>query len=123
LSQREKAVSSVGKELVSRLKRFAKALETTKDISMRFTCRTVRLNLRPKPYDAAGVKRTRRKLGASQAIFARFLGVSLSAVRDWEQGLKPPSGAASRIMDEINHDPEYFRRRLVELSSSVEREA
>lgn len=109
--------SSVGGELVRRLKRFTEALETTKDLSKRFTCRTVRLNLRPKPYDAQGVKKTRRKLSASQAIFAQFLGVSLSAVRDWEQGLKPPSGAASRIMDEINHDPDYFRKRLMELSS------
>jgi putative transcriptional regulator len=112
--------SSVGGELVRRLKRFTEALKDTDDISKRFTCRTVKLNLSPVPYDAEGVKKTRRKLSASQAIFAQFLGVSLGAVRDWEQGLKPPSGAARRMMDEINRNPEYFRKRLKELASCVE---
>jgi DNA-binding transcriptional regulator YiaG len=59
-------------------------------------------------------------LGASQTIFAQFLGVSPSAVQDWEQGLKPPHGAACRLMDEIRRDPNYWIRRLQELSSPVE---
>lgn len=111
--------SSVGSELVRRLKRFTEALETTDDLSKRFTCRTIKLNLRPKPYDAKSVRKARKELGASQAIFAQFLGVSLSAVRDWEQGQKPPSGAACRFMDEIRQNPEYFLKRLRELSSPV----
>jgi putative transcriptional regulator len=76
--------------------------------------------MRPQPYIASEVKSTRKKLSASQVIFAQFLGVSASAVRDWEQGLKPPSGAACRIMDEINRNPKYFRNRLQELSSGSE---
>jgi putative transcriptional regulator len=63
------------------------------------------------------VKETRKLIRASQAIFAQFLGVSLSAVRDWEQGIKPPGGAACRIMDEIRRNPDYFVGRLRELSS------
>jgi putative transcriptional regulator len=112
-------MSSVGGELVRRLKRFTDALKDTDDVSQRFTCRTVKLNLRPVPYDSARVKKTRHKLSASQAIFAQFLGVSLGAVRDWEQGLKPPGGAACRMMDEINHKPDYFRKRLRELATSA----
>jgi putative transcriptional regulator len=112
-------MSSIGSKLVQRLKRFTEELEKTEDISERFTCRTVRLNLHPKTYTSDLVKETRLMLRASQAIFAQFLGVSLSTVRDWEQGLKPPNGAACRLMDEIRNRPDYFLGRLKELSSPV----
>jgi DNA-binding transcriptional regulator YiaG len=106
----------VGKELVRRLKRFASALETTEKLESRFTCRTVKLNLKSRRYGPTLVKETRSLLHASQPIFAQFLGVSPSAVRDWEQGVKPPSGSACRLMDEIRQNPEYFFGRLKELS-------
>jgi DNA-binding transcriptional regulator YiaG len=108
--------SSIGSTIADRLGRFAEAAESGEDITTRFTCRTIKLNLEPQPYSPELVKETRRKLGASQAIFARFLGVSPSAVRDWEQGLKPPHGAACRLMDEIRHDPRYWIQRMKELS-------
>src|SRR5690606_4338999 len=76
----------VGKELVRRRGNCVTALEETTDVTARFTCRTVKLDLQPKPYDAEDVKKVRQILGASQAIFAQFLGVSRGAVRDWEQG-------------------------------------
>jgi DNA-binding transcriptional regulator YiaG len=115
----EKRVAPVGKELVRRLGRFVDALESTNDLNVRFTCRTVTLNLQPKAYGADDVQNVRAMLSASQAIFAQFLGVSRGAVRDWEQGIKTPSGAACRLMDEIARSPEYFNLRLRELSSAV----
>jgi putative transcriptional regulator len=105
--------------MVERLKRFAEALETADDIPERFTCRTIKLDLEPTPYDPEQVKEVRKSLRASQAIFAQFLGVSISTVRDWEQGLKPPRGSSCRIMDEILRDPEYWRARLKELARPV----
>ncbi len=114
-----KQSKSVGGEIVRRLGRFAKQLESTKELGERFTCRTVKLDLQPKRYTPQLVKKTRHLLSCSQAIFAKFLGVSLSAVRDWEQGLKPPGGAACRMMDEIRRKPDYFLSRLQELSSPV----
>ena len=111
--------ASVGKELVRRLKRFAGALETTEKLESRFTCRTVKLNLNSRRYGPKLVRETRSLLHASQPIFAQFLGVSTSAVRDWEQGIKPPSGSACRLMDEIRQNPEYFFGRLKELSVST----
>lgn len=114
---KRKKTSSIGGDLVRRLKGFAEALEKTEDLAERFTCRTVKLNLKPRHYRPNMVKETRKLIRASQAIFAQFLGVSLSAVRDWEQGLKPPNGAACRIMDEIRRNPDYFVGRLRELSS------
>jgi putative transcriptional regulator len=111
--------SSVGSEIVRRLGRFAAELEKVNDIGERFTCRTVKLDLQPKRYTPQMVKKTRKLLRSSQAIFAQFLGVSPSAVRDWEQGIKPPGGAACRMMDEIRRKPDYFFDRLKELSSPI----
>jgi len=112
-------MSSVGEKMAGRLRRFAEALETSDTIPERFTRRTIRLNLEPTPYDSKRVKGVRESLKASQAIFAQFLGVSVGAVRDWEQGAKSPRGSACRIMDEILRDPEYWRGRLKELATPV----
>jgi len=112
-------MSSLGKRMVERLKNFAEALETTDSIPERFTCRTIKLQLEPTPYSAARVKEARETLRASQAIFAQFLGVSVSAVRDWEQGSKTPRGSACRVMDEILRDPNYWRMRLAELATPI----
>jgi putative transcriptional regulator len=112
-----------GKKVVDRLKQFSDALEANENVADRFTCRKIKLNLEPKTYSAELVKSTRQILGASQAIFAQFLGASSSAVQDWEQGRKTPSNIACRIMDEIRRDPDYWINRLQELSiSSGDRE-
>ena len=120
MAKARKREASVGATIAARLARVAAAVEAGEDITKRFTCRTVRLRLAPQRYGPKEVKQTRRKLGASQTIFAQFLGVSPSAVQDWEQGLKPPHGAACRLMDEIRRDPKYWIQRLRELSTPVE---
>ena len=119
MAKQRRRTASVGRSLVARLGRVAAAVEAGEDITKRFTCRTVRLRLAPPAYGPKQVKQTRQKLGTSQAIFAEFLGVSVSAVQDWEQGLKPPHGAACRLMDEIRRDPQYWIKRLQELATPV----
>lgn len=104
----------VGRELVRRLQRFVDELPRIEELGDRFTCRTVKLTLPRSRYSPALVKSTRELLQASQAVFAQFLGVSVSAVRDWEQGLKVPRGSSCRLMDEVRRDPEYWRKRLRE---------
>lgn len=106
---------SIEEQIVQGLEAFADALERGEDITKRFTCHKVVLDLRPTPYKPELVKRTRNGLGVSQSLFARFLGVSPGAVRSWEQGEKTPSPMACRFMDEIRHDPERWRARLREL--------
>src|SRR5262245_11155534 len=104
---------SLGRELVGRLRRFTESLEAmpaAAPLRDRFTVRTVELNLEAPSCTPREVKATRALLGASQAIFAQFLGVSASAVQDWEQGHKPPRGSACRLMQEIRRDPEYWIR-------------
>ena len=51
-------------------------------------------------------------------LFARFLGVSVKTVRAWEQGTNTPQEIACRLMDEILHDPDYWRKRLSQLARS-----
>jgi putative transcriptional regulator len=40
------------------------------------------------------VKAIRRRLGVSQAEFARLIGVSVATLRNWEQGRRRPEGPA-----------------------------
>jgi putative transcriptional regulator len=103
---------SVGAQIVQGLQGFADALEKKEPIAAKFTCRVVELDLRPTPYDPAQVRQTRLLLQASQAVFARFLGVSVKTVRAWEQGVNMPNDMACRFMDEIRFNPEYWIERL-----------
>lgn len=105
---------SVGQIVADRLSEFADDLEAGGDIARKYTCRKVVLNLAPQPYDPALVKATRKILSVSQSIFAQFLGVSVDAVQSWEGGVNTPSDMACRFMDEIRHDPEYWRNRLMD---------
>lgn len=66
-------------------------------------------------YTPRKIKETRGILRASQAVFAKFLGVSTATVRAWEQGLNRPINSAARMMDEIRHNPQYFQSRLLDL--------
>jgi DNA-binding transcriptional regulator YiaG len=70
------------------------------------------LELNPKTYTPDMVKETRRLLSASQLVFARFLGVSVKTVSQWEQGFGKPNQMACRFMDEINSNPEHYLNRL-----------
>ena len=106
-------------QIVARMRAFVEAMEQGNDITELFTVRTVKLNVETEPCDAKFVKEVRTLLGASQAVFAKFLGVSVNAVRDWEQGLKTPSGSSCRLIHEIKRDPKYWRQRFVELAVPV----
>ncbi len=104
---------SLGETIGDRLNEFADALESGEDLSAKFTCRKVVLNLAAQPYDPSLVKRTRAILSVSQGIFAQFLGVSVDTVQSWESGINTPSDMACRFMDEIRHNPRYWRERLM----------
>jgi putative transcriptional regulator len=105
---------SVGKQIIEGLQAFAEALEKDDVISEKFTCRQVTIDLRLVPYKPDAVKATRELLRVSQGLFAQFLGVSVKTVRAWEQGRIEPSDMACRFMDEIQRNPDYWRKRLRE---------
>lgn len=109
---------SVGQEILEGLEEFAAALEANETIPGKFTCRKIVLDLEPQVYRPELVKKTRQLLGASQAVFAQFLGVSVKTVRAWEQGINSPQDIACRLMDEIRHNPAYWQQRLRDLAVS-----
>ena len=110
-------MSRIGKTIIARLEQYANDLENGVDITRKYTCRQIVLDLAPpNPYDAKQVLKARKTLGLSQMLFARFLGVSVKTVRAWEQGTNTPQEIACRLMDEIQHDPDYWRKRLSELA-------
>lgn len=102
-------------KLIDGLEDFASALERGDDVTEVYTCRKVVLSLVPTPYDPKLVKETRSILGASQAVFAHFLGVTPSLVQKWERGDRVPNKMACRFMDEIRRDPNLSRQRFTEL--------
>ncbi len=111
-------MSRIGHTIIARLEQYANDLENGVDIAKKYTCRQIVLDLEPKPYDAKRVLKARNTLGLSQMLFDRFLGVSVKTVRAWEQGTNTPQEIACRLMDEIQHDPDYWRKRLSQLARS-----
>ena len=107
---------SAEERIIQGLQGFSKALKQGEDISERFTCRKVVLNLQPTSYTPQEVKETRALLGMSQSLFAKFLGVSVSLVQAWEQGQRKPEPMACRFLDEIRTDPEHWRERFFQLA-------
>jgi DNA-binding transcriptional regulator YiaG len=106
--------ASVGARIIQGLEEFAETLEQKGPIAKKFTCRIVELDFRPTLYGPKLVKETRKLLNASQAVFARLLGVAVNTVRAWEQGVNTPQDVACRFMDEIRRNPAYWVKRLKE---------
>ena len=105
---------TIAEELIAGFTELADALEANVDLGAKFNCYQMKLDLKPQTYTPELVKETRKLLGASQTIFARFLGVSPSTVSQWEQGHNIPKPMACRFMDEIRQNPAYYKKRLGE---------
>ncbi|RJF99484.1 helix-turn-helix domain-containing protein [Noviherbaspirillum saxi] len=50
-------------------------------------------------YASKDVKRIRRKVHVSQAVFAAYMNTSVSTVQKWETGGKTPSGPAAKLLN------------------------
>ncbi len=105
-------LTALGSEMVAGLSAFRETLESGVPIATRHTVRTISLDLHARPYSPDDVRRVRAHLGASQALFAEFLGVGVKALRSWEQGSRPVPMIACRFMDEIVENPELWTRRI-----------
>lgn len=103
-------------KIIHGLEKFADDLESGADLTNKYTCRKVILNLEPVVYTPEMVKEVRRTLGISQTLLAQFLGVSKSAVQKWERNEREVPPVACRFMDEIRQDPQLFRKRFVQLA-------
>jgi putative transcriptional regulator len=58
------------------------------------------------------VARIRKRLGYTQAGFARRFGLSPASVRDWEQRRRRPDPAARVLLTVIDREPEAVERAL-----------
>jgi putative transcriptional regulator len=61
---------------------------------------------------AEAVKEIRGKTHLSQSVFARLLNVSLSSVRQWEQGKRTPTGSAKILLDLLRKEPHILDYRI-----------
>lgn len=57
-------------------------------------------------FKPADVKAVRAKLQQSQAEFALMIGVSVSTLRNWEQGRRTPDGPALALLRVAARDPQ-----------------
>jgi DNA-binding transcriptional regulator YiaG len=113
-------LSPAGAKIVGAFEEAIALMRTGEPLERNFTVRTYKVEFTPRAYGPDDVRRVRGLLGMSQVLFARFLGVDANTVRSWEQGTRPPSPIARRFMDEIEGDPEYWRRRIVQNAAVVE---
>ena len=70
-----------------------------------------RVHLPPGSIDVRGI---REKLGLSRPAFAERFGLAVSAVRDWEQGLRRPDPAARVLLMVIRRNPEVVAETVAE---------
>ncbi len=62
--------------------------------------------------DRVDVAKLRRRLGLSQAAFARAFGLDVTALHAWEQGRRRPDRAARVLLAVIAKEPQAVLRAL-----------
>ena len=61
--------------------------------------------LKPTPKLSSGkIQKIRKMVNVSQPVFAKFLNVSPSTIKKWENGEKHPNGASLRLLQLVDHD-------------------
>ena len=61
-------------------------------------------------FTASEIKDIRKNTGMIQALFAKYLGVSLKTVEAWEAGRNQPNGTACRMLSITKKDPQFPKR-------------
>lgn len=89
----------------------------------RLDLRTTVLPPPPEPMHARDVKRLRRRMDASQAVFAGYLNVSKKLVQAWEGGRRTPNGAALRLLRLAEQAPELLLSQTGEATPHAARAA
>lgn len=51
------------------------------------------------------IQKVRAKTNLSQAVFAKILNVSVSSVRQWEQGTRTPTGSTKVLLGLLSKQP------------------
>jgi putative transcriptional regulator len=62
--------------------------------------------------DAVAIKALRAETGLSQPKFAALMHVNVGTLRNWEQGLREPTGPAKALLKAIKKDPDHVLKAL-----------
>jgi putative transcriptional regulator len=85
------------------------------DLNVSFTQKELKklgIEVTPISINADDIKSIRKSLGVSQAVFAKLLNVSISAVRQWEQNLRKPSGSTMVLLELLKKEPKILDYRI-----------
>ncbi len=66
----------------------------------------------PVEIDSEHIKAIREKANVSQAVFAKLLNVSPSAIKQWEQGKRNPTGSTKVLLEILKKEPHILDYRL-----------
>jgi len=58
------------------------------------------------------IKELRKQLELSQPKFAALLRIDVGTLRNWEQGIRQPTGPAKALLTAIARDPEHVLKAL-----------
>ena len=58
------------------------------------------------------IQKIRKKTNLSQSVFAKLLNVSLSSVRQWEQGVRIPTGSTKVLLELLDKSPHILNYRI-----------
>ena len=58
------------------------------------------------------IQKIRKKTNLSQSVFAKLLNVSLSSVRQWEQGARIPTGSTKVLLELLDKSPHILNYRI-----------
>ena len=70
------------------------------------------VEVKPVSLSAEEIRHIRKTLNVSQSVFAKLLNVSLSSVRQWEQGLRKPSGSTMILLELLQKEPHLLDYRI-----------
>jgi putative transcriptional regulator len=62
--------------------------------------------------NAHDIQKIREKTKLSQSVFAKVLNVSLSSVRQWEQGTRKPTGSTKVLLELLQKQPSILNYRI-----------
>jgi putative transcriptional regulator len=85
------------------------------DLKVSFTQKELRkmgVEVKPVSLSAEEISSIRKTLNVSQSVFAKLLNVSLSSVRQWEQGLRSPSGSTMILLELLQKEPHLLDYRI-----------
>lgn len=75
----------------------AEAIQDTKTNELKRNTRSI--DIEPVTiYNSQQIKNIRNKIGLTQNLFAKYLGVSAKTVEAWEAGRNKPSGPSNRLL-------------------------